>query len=122
MIEFVNGPAKGTSLNLQRTPVFLRVVIDPKGMTVDALDQLDDTPKENEALYAYKLAGTPGRTFFCSREKGCQVENSADYELCAQPPDDVMRDNDKWAAWCTNQAESDIKKARQHNAGLAGRV
>lgn len=44
MTTFTDGPAAETVLELRRAPKFLRVVRDADG-TVDALDQLNDTPK-----------------------------------------------------------------------------
>lgn len=56
MFSFLDGPAKGSSLNLARAPVFLSVVIDSRGGKIDALDQLNDTPHPCEPIYVYRLA------------------------------------------------------------------
>jgi len=100
MIRFLDGPAEGTPLDLRRAPVLLRVVIDQDG-TVDALDQLDDTPKDSETIYVYYRDGEVSRGFMCSRGrggKGCQLILSADYRLHAEQPD--VRATERWQEWC----------------------
>jgi len=55
LAEFLDGPAKGISLNLRTCPRYLRVVIDHEEDGVDALDQRGDSPKDNEDVYVYLL-------------------------------------------------------------------
>ena len=104
MIVFTDGPASGTKLSLRRLPVLLRVVIDQDG-TVDALDQLDDTPKPTEAIHVYRIvAGSDSRAIVCSRGRGCRRENSATYRLYEKQPDDAdARDTTNWQAWAESQ-------------------
>ena len=86
MIQFLDGPAKGTSLCLNRAPMFLRVVIDPRGQ-VEALDQLDDTPEADEKIHVYR----------CTRGEGggCRRGVMAQYRLYeAQPSGEEARDNE----------------------------
>lgn len=94
MIQFIDGPAKGTTLDLRRAPVFLRVVIDPVGDVFDALDQLDDVPKPHESIHVYRLIGQPTRyhvSLSPRRLSGCRY--AAEYQFVAQQPDDLtMRD------------------------------
>lgn len=105
MVHFLDGPASGVSLNLQRTPKFLRVVLDHATWEFDALDQLDDEPASNETIYVYQLVGEVSRGFVCSRGKGCQAFFEAEYRLYAvQPTDEEARDRGKWQAWAMNQA------------------
>ena len=104
MITFIDGPAAGNALDLQRTPVFLRVVIDKDG-TVEALDQLDDKPRPSEAIHVYRIIGQPGRGIACSRGKGCRPFMVAEYRLwCKQPRGTEARDNAKWKEWASLQA------------------
>lgn len=73
IVHFLDGPPEivAASLTLQRTPEYLRVVVAPDGK-VDALDQLDDTPREGETIYAYRRLGTApsGEAFVCGRGQG----------------------------------------------------
>jgi hypothetical protein len=97
--KFIDGPAAGTTLELQRAPHFLRVVIDNEG-GVDALDQISDTPMDNESIYVYRMSANLGRGIACSRGKngGCRSFLMCEYKVHAnQPSDDVLRDNDKWS-------------------------
>ena len=106
---FLDGPAQGTRLSLQRAPIFLRVVIDADG-TVDALDQLSDQPTATEKISVYHLAGEPSHFIACSRGKGggCRRGVIAEYRLHPeQPTDEEARDFEKWAAWVANQAKKE---------------
>ncbi len=105
MVTFVDGPAKGALLTLRRAPVFLRVVID-SGCKVDALDQVDDTPRPDEAVHVYRLAGEVGTSIVCRRGKGCQTSVSAEYRLNpSQPGTEVARDTGRWQEWCEKQSK-----------------
>lgn len=102
--RFIDGPAEGKRLSLQRDPLFLRVVVDGRGK-VDALDLLDDVADPSERIFVYRQFANHGRAFFCTRGKGCQLENMNSYTLYhEQPADEVLRDNAKWAEWCQQQA------------------
>lgn len=105
MIEFLDGPATGAKLNLKRTPVFLRVVMDQERQ-VDALDLPDDKPRAGERIYAYRIVdGTVITGFLCGlKGKGCLQFRSALYKLCdTQPSIGTMVDHDKWVAWCIDK-------------------
>lgn len=106
MITFFDGPARESRLSLRRTPALLRVVIDQAGV-VDALDQLDDTPKPSETIHVYRLIPESlARAFVCSRGRGCRHENTAQYRLHeSQPADEDARDTDKWQTWCETQRQ-----------------
>jgi hypothetical protein len=109
---FIDGPAEGVKLSLSRAPKYLRVVmkniICGRGVSKwDALDKLDDKPDPNETIYAYCMTktGITGRGFVDGRDPktgkrwGHSFE-SANYEFVPdQPPDEVLRDNVKWAEW-----------------------
>jgi len=104
-MRFLDGPAKGSCLSLQRAPLFLRVVVDQDG-TVDALDQLDDTPRPTEVIHVYHLASEPARVHVCRAGGRGGMGITADYRLYeVQPTDDQARDPEKWPAWCQGQAE-----------------
>ena len=116
MITLIDGPAvtpwyRRHHLNCERTPMFLRVVVDENG-TVDALDQLDDAPKSTETIHVYVLAAQPTTFIECTRGKGCRPGVVAEYRhYRTQPTDDIMRDNASWATWC--QAEYERRKASE---------
>lgn len=100
-VEFQDGPAIGVTLNLERQPLFLRVVRDIETGAIDALDQLDDEPKATEEVFVYR------RTYHssgiaCSRGKngGCRRFSLSHYSLFVEQPEQaVMRDTEKWRGW-----------------------
>lgn len=102
---FIDGPAAGKRLELRRAPYYLRVVINRAG-EVDALDQLDDEPKPDEAIHVYYESTNLGSGIACSRGKGCRPFNVNEYRLNAeQPTDEQARDFEKWEAWAGEQFE-----------------
>lgn len=106
--SFYDGPAKGCHLELRRTPVFLRVVIDQQG-EVDALDQLDDEAREGETVHVYHLKEKPATAFVCSRGRGgssCRGVRIATYHFYpTQPSQDLLRDNEAWGRWVMEEIE-----------------
>lgn len=104
VITFLDGPASEARLSLRRAPILLRVVIDQAG-TVDALDQLTDTPAPTETIHVYRIVpGSLIRAIVCSRGRGCRHESTAQYQLHEnQPADEDARDTAKWQAWCETQ-------------------
>lgn len=87
---------------LKRMPVFLRVT-ESNGK-FDALDQLTDSPRPEEKLYAYHLAAFRGNAFI----DGCKCRGCypiSEFHLWPnQPSDAVMRDNVAWGQWCQSQS------------------
>lgn len=102
MVTFIDGPAIGRRLNLRRTPVFLRVVVEADGR-FDALDQLDDDPTPTETIYAYRLTGQPSRGIACTRGKGCRTFVHAEYRLCEDQPIG-SESRESWSQWTEEQA------------------
>ncbi len=106
MTRFLDGPAAGQTLMLGRAPVYLRVV---KGETWDALDQIGDTPNDDETVHVYRLVKTAGIMHVDGRDKktGKRFGNwytIAEYELAPEQPDDVtMRDTLMWQTWAAQQ-------------------
>lgn len=101
---FEDGPARGARLSLGRSPILLRVVIDRTG-TVDALDQVDDTPRPGEAIHVYVLAEKPGVCHIDYRDtqgrRRGEWRSTGTYHLAPiQPEDAVLRDTARWQAWC----------------------
>jgi hypothetical protein len=99
MTSFLDGPAKGQHLLLQRAPQFLRVTTD--GQDWDALDVPTDTPLPTEHLYVYKRSDFKG-TCHINRGKGRSGFYAiADYRLWEpQPTDAEMRNPEAWRLWC----------------------
>jgi hypothetical protein len=105
VIRFEDGPAAGKALSLIRVPYFLRVVIDGQG-EVDALDQLIDEVRPDETGYVYYLVDRDYSAIVCSRGAGggCRADHGATYRLYeSQPPDEVLRDNERWQAWACEE-------------------
>lgn len=62
MISFLDGPAAGVVLVLNRLPLFIRVVEKPDapaGQKWDALDLLDDAPASGEVVHVYERVKEP---------------------------------------------------------------
>jgi hypothetical protein len=116
--RFIDGPAEGALLMLQRTPLYLRATIrrtDAGKRGFDALDQLDDTPAPDETIVAYRLASTDGtihidRTDPRTRRRVGSWHRLVTYAVVDPQPDDVtMRDITKWRAWCLERQKEDKK-------------
>ncbi len=112
MITFKQGPADGKTLTLQRVPVYLRVVVDESG-NIDALDQLDDTPRPGETIHVYKIlnhAGTAhidGRDPKTGKRYGRWIQ-MASYQLASeQPTQEQARETGTWQRWVAEQAEKE---------------
>ena len=108
MTEFINGPATGVSLNLARTPIYLRVVHDTAAGTWDALDQLDDVPKPTEEIHVYRIEGEPMRGFWDGTDKrgrrtGGMFIHAQYRHVIRQPDDDTARDAEAWKQWCQTE-------------------
>ncbi len=104
MTTFFGGPANGRTLELRRSPVFLRVV-ENDGV-FDALDQLHDEPKRTEIISVYKLDGEVGRVHvYRSGGKGGWF-TVAEYKfLPDQPADAEIRETEAWREWTRRAAE-----------------
>lgn len=96
------------SLQLRRAPMFLRVVYDRKAKAWDALDQLDDEPKEDELIFAFQKTDN-GTVHVDKVVKGRRVgewHHTAHYDLVQDQPDDyVMRDSKSWQEWALAESE-----------------
>lgn len=98
MTKFEDGPAKGVILQLQRSPMFLRVT-EMSGKW-DALDQWEDIPHADEKIYVYKLSERLGRCHVCrGGGRGGSFEFATYRVVENQPPDEALRDFDVWKGW-----------------------
>lgn len=100
MTTFVDGPAQGQCLRLRVAPFFLRVT--EEGGKWDALNEWEDTPRPGEKLHAYQLVEKPGmcHLYFGGGKGGWYA--IAKYQFVADQPDDqTMRENARWAHWCS---------------------
>lgn len=112
MTTFLDGPAKGQILMCQRAPLFLRVTFVPQRIDPnpwDALDLIEDAPREGEVLYAYKLQGEAGACFMDwrgkdGRRKGGRFATGSYFFCDPQPTDAQMRETEAWQHWCREQA------------------
>ena len=97
MIRLLDGPLAGQTLQLLRSPLYLRVCSSTN--RVRGLAGLRDLPEDFEQVHVYRLVETnefgsravaPGRTWAW-----------ADYRVCeVQPPSEVTRQLELWRAWC----------------------
>jgi hypothetical protein len=104
MVTFRDGPAKGQTLMLRRAPVLLRAVVTPAGEW-NALDLLEDTPAEDEAVTVYVRATPATAVHLLVRGRGGRREGgwyqSAEYRIFEEQPAPVItRDNTMWREWC----------------------
>jgi hypothetical protein len=112
--RFHDGPAKGQSLSLVRSPLFLRVCHCPAGAW-DACDLPDDSPQPGEAVYAYRLVGGPTRGMLDYTDAKTGRRNGrpfvmAEYAYCPdQPGEATMRDNESWRAWCLARQKEEAR-------------
>jgi hypothetical protein len=105
MATFLDGPAAGASLALRRAPIFLRVVIGPRGK-VDALDQLDDEPNANESVHVYRKRVDGPRGHVCGRPGGCF--ELGEYRYLPDAPGEELRAKAAWRTWVEQQAEASL--------------
>lgn len=105
MITFADGPAHGATLELQRSPIFLRVVIDESDGKVDALDQLDDTPGPSERVHVYQRESFGGTVHVCSRGRGggCRTYPTAEYRHLPDVDGEQLRDTAVWREWADTE-------------------
>jgi hypothetical protein len=110
MTTFLDGPAKGKTLMLRRTPKYLRVVVDQDG-AVDALDQLEDAPRPDERVFAYILQENKGSVHLNMGRGRGGFYTLAGYKLISPQPDDtLLRANAAWRRW-TVETDQLTKKA-----------
>ncbi|MGL4462268.1 MAG: hypothetical protein ACRDD1_04090 [Planctomycetia bacterium] len=104
MTTFVDGPAKGVVLELNRLPKLLRVVRNSAGGW-DALDQLDDVAKPDEKIFVYRRCTpvTKVHFLFAKKRNGSRGEwvRYADYRHTDLLVSNTnrFRDNTQWRAW-----------------------
>lgn len=103
--RFQDGPAAGKTLMLKRAPIFPRVVVHSETGEVDALDQVDDSPRPGETCHAYILTGRPGSCHINRGGGRGGFYPVSEYRLVAeQPGQNTMRDLVAWRAWTENHA------------------
>lgn len=114
-VQFLDGPASGTTVGLRRAPNYLRVVIGANGK-VDALDLLSDTPREDEKIHVYQLAKarfTLGDDVFVCTDDGqggSRPAAVADADYCHRPDVDgeQFRETVVWRTWASAQPDLDV--------------
>lgn len=110
MTSFIDGPAKGETLMLHRSPRFLRVT--EKGGKFDALDQLEDVPEPGETLHAYEACEVGGMCHIRMSGKakaGSGFYRMMKYQLVEpQPAPQTMQTLEAWRAWCLSQPKSKL--------------
>jgi hypothetical protein len=125
----INGPAAGVSMGLRTCPRWLRLVTRPadtrpsdggtpaydqiagEQVLVDALDQADDTPAQDETVHVYRLvAGTWGVVYV---RPGGRYEHG-DYRHIG--PGTGLRERDAWIAWVADQEGMTLEELAAANA------
>lgn len=104
MTTFEDGPAKNARLMISRTPRFLRVTEDAGKF--DALDQIGDTARASEKLYAYQTDGPTGFVHMNMKPRHWSGPICS-YRLYAEQPTDAqMRSSREWTKWCESRPEA----------------
>lgn len=99
MTTFIDGPAKGQNLMLQRTPMLLRVVTENGKW--DALNAVGDEPRPGEQIFAYVMSELHGHCHVNRGRNGSGFYSIAAYRLApVQPSQEEMRDRTAWTEWC----------------------
>lgn len=109
--KFHGGPADGQEMALRRCPLYLRVTFRKRadGLLVDfdVLNYLDDQPEKDEILVVYRLTGPANRIHLLIRWKNRKNGGwwqTGEYAVNPeQPSEAVIRNNEKWRAWCEGQ-------------------
>lgn len=109
-----HGGIRGRGLLLKRQPRLLRFVLTGTDWgTLDALDQLDDTPKAGEYVIAAEKRDESSVHFSGTRngKRAGWWERAATYESVPdQPPQDVLRDTERWRTWCQERIAAEGPK------------
>lgn len=112
MTSFLDGPAKGKSLMLKRSPLFLRVVV--KGGEWDALDQVADEPAQEETVHVYERTLNQGSVHLLLRGNAKAASGfyaRAHYRLHDHPPAErTLRSSKLWQTWCRETPLSPLKE------------
>lgn len=104
MTTFTDGIAKGHTLLIKRSPLFLRVVVGADGK-VDALDQLNDTPLPSETIHVYTLVEVSGVVHVDRRGGTGGTYPVAKYRIYhSQPKQLTIRMTKGWETWCRANA------------------
>ena len=110
MSTFVDGPAAGRTLALQRAPIYLRLVYGLDGKW-DALDQVDDQPDPGETVHVYRRTKYTGKALVrLGGRLGCVWMHLADYRWMAEIDGETLRDNPTWQAWTRAQLDERFQK------------
>lgn len=104
MTRFIDGPAEGKTLMLQRAPFFLRAVQSFDG-SWDALDQLHDEPRIDERIVLYQLEGEPTWIHVCrSPRSQSGMYRGGTYRLASDPPGEAtLRSRVAWQEWANRE-------------------
>ena len=101
-------------LSLDRLPIFLRFVIsddDPK--TLDALNEVEDYPRNGEVLIPARMDGEVGRMHVCRRGPGqrCEWKQWAEYKPVECPlTQEQLADYGQWCAWVDFEVAKEKEK------------
>lgn len=107
MTIFNGGPANGKTMMLKRAPLYLRVT--QAGVKFDALDQLEDTPRPAEKVFAYYRVKDAGSVHIHARRGAGGFYTLATYALLdPQPTDAQMRTNAAWREWCVAKQKGGV--------------
>lgn len=104
-----HGTSRGP-IHLARTPRFLRFVIQGTDwLSLDALDQMEDTPAPDETVIVAELVSRGNIHIDGADKRGRRTASwvsTATYKQVHNPPPrEVAADTQQWQAWCYQRAK-----------------
>lgn len=125
MITFIDGPAKGQTMDLARVPFYLRAThSESRGWK--ALEYPGDTPCPDESLHLYYFFKDTGAVHLDYRDRrtgqrSAKTVRCADYRLCpVQPGDAILRDYTRFHAWCMDHLPEAVDWSENEHSGISG--
>ena len=104
MLTLIDGPCKAI-LNCRRAPLYLRAVIDRDG-NIDALDQINDKPADDERVHVYQLQGDVTTAHLNFGGGRGRFEQFGTYLHRPDVDGEALRDNARWQEWAQAQVSS----------------
>lgn len=103
MISLADGPVEG-AYAAKRAPEYLRAVLNTLTGDKDVLDQLDDSPGDNEEVWVYKLEGEAGTVHLnMGRNGGTGFYATGIYRHVEDVRGVDVRDTMDWRRWVAAQ-------------------
>jgi hypothetical protein len=114
MIRFLDGPAGGQTLMLQRAPLLLRVVQSKSGKW-DALDKTEDEAARGEEIFVYRRDGDANPVHIKMTGPGSGFYLMAKYNYWrGHPPTEYLARNRVWRTWALLHSYTPVPPLIEH--------